>query len=264
MSTFILHKSNISPLDRYRSNFYSQNGEDGVIAEILNRLGLTKNYLNLVVVEFGAWDGIFYSNTFRLVELGAKALYIEGSKSRFNILRKLSDKYKNVIPVNAYVSDIPNSKNTLNSILKSNSIPLDFDVLSIDVDGLDLDIYKNIGEYRPKVIIIEIVSEYGDILRNEDIPNRVGSTYSSTVDFLMSNNYSLICHIGNLIFIDNKYYNFIYKDSKYNSKNLYNPYWCNISSSLRALDLILAILLKYSYKILPSKVWGKSRLFLGL
>jgi len=264
MSTFILHKSNISPLDSYRSNFYSQNGEDGVIAEILNRLGFTNNYINLVVVEFGAWDGIFYSNTFRLVELGAKALYIEGSTSRFNVLKKLSNKYKNIIPVNAYVSDIPNSKFTLNSILKSNNIPIDFDILSIDVDGLDLDIYKNIGEFRPKVIIIEIVSEYGDILRNQDIPNRVGSTYRTTVDFLMNNNYSLVCHIGNLIFIDNNFYSLIYKDSEYNSNNLYNPYWRNINSSLRLVDLILAVLLKYSYKILPSKIWGKSRQFLGL
>jgi len=38
---------------RYRKDYYSQNGEDGVIEEILKRIGIKQGYF----VDVGAWDG---------------------------------------------------------------------------------------------------------------------------------------------------------------------------------------------------------------
>ena len=52
--------------DKYKKNFFSQNGEDGVILELLKRLKLKKKIL--WCCEFGAWDGIHGSNTFNLVK----------------------------------------------------------------------------------------------------------------------------------------------------------------------------------------------------
>jgi hypothetical protein len=64
---------------KYRKNIFSQNGEDGVISEILERLKLNKN--NSWCCEFGAWDGIHGSNTFNLVKHSDyNAVYIEGDK----------------------------------------------------------------------------------------------------------------------------------------------------------------------------------------
>lgn len=37
-------------------------------------------------MEFGAWDGKHLSNTFALVEQGARAVYIEGDEGRFQDL----------------------------------------------------------------------------------------------------------------------------------------------------------------------------------
>ena len=51
----------------FKKNIYSQNGEDGIIEEVINRLDLFKNK-NLWCCEFGAWDGMHSSNTFALVE----------------------------------------------------------------------------------------------------------------------------------------------------------------------------------------------------
>ena len=62
---------------KYRKNFYSQNGEDSVIAQILKEIRADFN--DLTVCEFGASDGITYSNTFALVKkFNAKSINIEG------------------------------------------------------------------------------------------------------------------------------------------------------------------------------------------
>ena len=65
------------PLINFRKNIFSQNGEDGIIEEVIKRLELK----DLEVCEFGAWDGKHFSNTFNLVKnFNARAVYIEGDK----------------------------------------------------------------------------------------------------------------------------------------------------------------------------------------
>ena len=85
----------MTDLLNYRLNIYSQNGEDGIISEILKRLNLDQK--ELWYVEFGAWDGIHLSNTFALVQRNNwNAVYIEGDKNKYNDLLKTSQKYKNI------------------------------------------------------------------------------------------------------------------------------------------------------------------------
>ena len=49
---------------KFKKNYYSQFGEDGIIEEVLKRMGINEGW----VCEFGAWDGIKSSNTFSLIE----------------------------------------------------------------------------------------------------------------------------------------------------------------------------------------------------
>ena len=77
----------ISHLNKNSSNIYSQNGEDGIIAEIFNRIK-DKIVLTNWVVEFGAWDGKHLSNTFLLIEKGFHAVLIESDTHRFIDLEK--------------------------------------------------------------------------------------------------------------------------------------------------------------------------------
>ena len=77
-------------LEKYKKNFYSQSGEDGIINEILKRLDLYSRK-NKWCCEFGAWDGKQSSNTYYHVERTKfKAIYIEGNRNRYNVLKKLS------------------------------------------------------------------------------------------------------------------------------------------------------------------------------
>ena len=72
------------PLNKYGNNVYSQNGEDGILAYILDCLKI-ENECSWCV-EFGAWDGKHLSNTFNLVTKGWNSVYIEGDSQRFNDL----------------------------------------------------------------------------------------------------------------------------------------------------------------------------------
>jgi len=65
--------------NRYAKDVHSQNGEDGIIEEILKRLNINNGW----VCEFGAWDGIHLSNTFNLVKKGFNAVFIEGDFKKY-------------------------------------------------------------------------------------------------------------------------------------------------------------------------------------
>ena len=86
---------------KFKKNYFSQNGEDGIIEKIISNLKITEK---LFVCEFGAWDGVFLLNTFNLVKkFNALVLMIEGDKEKFKDLIKTSKKNLTIIPVNKYV-----------------------------------------------------------------------------------------------------------------------------------------------------------------
>ncbi len=65
-------------------NEYSQGGEDGIIEEIMKRLGIATGWF----VEFGACDGVSLSNTRRLLLAGWQGGYLECDEKKFAALLK--------------------------------------------------------------------------------------------------------------------------------------------------------------------------------
>jgi hypothetical protein len=193
-------------LKKHTANFYSQCGEDGILAEIIRRLDLR----NLWCCEFGAWDGQRASNTFYLVqEHGAKVIMIEGDPIKFQDLVVTAARCPTITPVNAYVSADPTSPNHLDRILARTDISRYFDVLSIDIDGDDLDVWESITEYSARIVIIEINPriEPGVMQRHRDVEydpthNLDLNSFFSTVAVGQTKGYVLVCHTScNLIFV---------------------------------------------------------------
>ena len=187
----------------FASNKYSQNGEDGIIEEIIKRLKLDKSQENWCV-EFGAWDGINLSNSFNLVTKGWNAIYIEGDVKKFKTLLKTSNKFSNIFPINKYVSKDKSSKYSLDNILLKTHIPKSFDLLSIDIDSFDLEVWESLNLYNPKIVIIEINSSYlPGILKwhSNKFRNSGGNSFSATLNVAKDKGYVLVCHCGNMIFI---------------------------------------------------------------
>ncbi len=190
------------PLNKYAKNIHSQNGEDGIIAEIFYRLKLSDKS-DLWCVEFGAWDGIYLSNTFLLVEMGWNSVYIEGDPFRYKDLLKTVQKFPKITPIKSFVARDSGDHNSLDNLLRKTSIPKEFELLSIDIDSYDCDVWESLTNYEPKVVIIEINSSIppGILWRHSN--KTQGSTFSSTLKVGVKKGYTLVCHTGNLIFVRN-------------------------------------------------------------
>jgi hypothetical protein len=190
------------PFNKYQSDRFSQNGEDGVIAEILKRLDLLKE--KSWCVEFGAWDGKHLSNTFALVDgHDFRAVFIEGDRTRFNDLLETATQYPQIVPVCAYVSAVSDDSQSLDKILMATGIPSSFTLLSIDIDSFDLDVWESLTHYEPIVVVIEINSSVPPGIVWRHSRNTQGNTFSATCNVASRKGYTLVCHTGNLVFVRN-------------------------------------------------------------
>ena len=192
------------PFDKYRQNIHSQNGEDGVINAILAQIGKNMSPGDRWCVELGAWDGKHLSNTFALVERGWNAVYIEGDKIKFQDLLNTNSLYPNITSIESMVEGDPTSINSLDNLLKKTKIPANFELLSIDIDSFDLDIWEGLNQYQPNVIIIEINSGIPPGILHRHTGKRQGNSFSSTLEVAKDKGYTLVCHTGNMIFVQDE------------------------------------------------------------
>ena len=130
-------------------------------------------------------------------------------------------KFKKIVTFNKYITYKTKSLNKLDKILKKTKINKYFDILSIDIDSFDLEVWKSIKKYRPKIVIIEINSGLLPGIKQTHGYGKVGNSFTSTVEFAKKNKYQLVCHTGNCIFIDKKYSKKLQVAKKFlNNKNV--------------------------------------------
>jgi len=202
---------------KFCKNYYSQNGEDGILEQLLKELNIETGYC----CEFGASDGVTSSNTYKLIkDKNFSSIQIESNPHLFEKLLSTHYNNSNVKCYNQYV----NSSDILTKLLKINNYPKFFDVLSIDIDSIDYEIWKDFIEYEPKIVIIEansyrdpIVEEihqqptkdYFDDPLLKWYPGRValGASFYSIIKLGLNKNYTPISFTGNVTFIHNNYIN---------------------------------------------------------
>ena len=124
---------------------FSQNGEDGVIAEIFSRIGSTNTFF----VEFGVEDGLECNTRFLAEVLGWSGVYLEPDPTNFRKLAARLSARDDLVTVETAVSP-----SNVNRLFEISGVPDEPDLVSIDVDGQDYWIWQSMGA-RPRVLVIE-------------------------------------------------------------------------------------------------------------
>lgn len=189
----------------FKSDTYSQTGEDGIIKKILEVIPQNDKWC----VDFGAWDGLYLSNARNLIETkGCSAILIECNKVKFAELKKNYAQNKNVITINRFVGF--EKEDNLDQILKMTPIPNDFDFLSIDIDGNDYHVWKAISDYHPKIVCIEFnptIPTEIEFIQSADPSVKQGASLLSLVKLGKDKGYELVSVLKfNAFFVRSKYY----------------------------------------------------------
>jgi hypothetical protein len=178
-------------------NVNSQNGEDGIIARIFEVIGTESRQC----CEFGAWDGIHFSNTRALLDDGWGGVQIEADPERFKQLEELYRGRDDVFTVNALVGT---GGGGLRALLEQHGAPLDLDLLSVDIDGYDYDVLESLG-LAPRVVCVEVNAGHDPENRaavpSQIAANNVGQPLGRFVELAGRLGYRLVGYSGNAFFL---------------------------------------------------------------
>lgn len=162
--------------DKYGSNITSQNNENGLLSEIINRIAPKLHYG--LAVEFGAPTREYCSNIFPLTD-------------------RLEKRYFDINPNENGIEKAEITPDNVNDILPSGIF-----LLSIDVDGPDYHIWKALKQ-TPQIVVIEVNSSI--LPPDEIIPGDRGASYMAMLKLGIEKGYFLVCHTGNMLFCRNEF-----------------------------------------------------------
>lgn len=203
----------LSFLNKYARNVHSQEGEDGIVEECLSRIPI----INRVCVEIGGNDGLWLSNTRHLIEQGWTGTFVE---TEWGLYLKCEANWAHRSDVKCICSRVDG--HNVNAFVSDKC-----DVLSMDTDGPDYEIFKGL-KAKPRIVIVEIDSS---IPPDSNEMNRDGAHgFKSMVELGTEKGYFLVAHTGNLIFVDEQYRDLfpeIVGNPLIDSETYFNRAWLN-------------------------------------
>lgn len=187
---------------------YSQHGEDILVSNLLNQI--------VSFIDIGANDGVFLSNTYLFAKKDAFGLCIEPSKSCFWKLRLNHLLHPKVKCINTAISNfngcsdfkedgyegllssITDSKKsstykvktrTLKQIINKNDRFKKADIVSIDVEGFELNVLEGAGNSLKdvKIIILEIDKINLDQVIKHRSLNYHRPSYTNNINLILLN-----------------------------------------------------------------------------
>lgn len=146
----------INKIEDIEFKIFSQFGDDGIIQYIVDKLDLDYQYQNFI--EFGVEDYEEANTKFLLLNNNWSGLILDSSKKNIEKIKKNFFFWKfDLDAVHCFVT-----KENINSIIAESEINKNkIGILSIDIDGNDYWIWKEINIVDPLIVIIEFNSTFG-------------------------------------------------------------------------------------------------------
>lgn len=133
---------------------FSQNGEDGIIDYLVQNLNESNRYF----IEIGSSCGVDNNTAWFAIARKFSGIMVEGDYDKHMISQLLLSRHNiGVDCVNLFVDSNNIEK------LKSISLTMTPDIFSLDIDGNDYYIMKEVlgSGFKPKIIVVEYNSAYG-------------------------------------------------------------------------------------------------------
>jgi hypothetical protein len=219
----------------HAKNIFSQCGDDGILEAIFGRLGIRTGYF----VEFGAWDGIYLSNSRLLFCKGWSGAFIEADASKFTDLQLNYRDFPQIRCINEMVAADPAASSTgssLDQIWRTELGSRHVDFLSIDIDGLDYRIFETL-EMHPTVVCLE-----GGFAWHPDFTKRVPDSVAARnlqqplsvlIDIARQKGYVPVCFNQNTFLVDQQWQG-RFADSPDDAKTLWMDAWYHRGDAFRS------------------------------
>jgi hypothetical protein len=135
-------------LHSFEQQVFSQNGEDGALAEIFRRIGVTDRRF----VEIGVGDGLENMTTFWLAQ-GWKGCWLEGDEKSVAAIRE--NFWQPLASGDLQLKQAFITAENIGDLLASLSVPKEFDLFSLDIDRNTWFVWQALKAYHPRVAVIE-------------------------------------------------------------------------------------------------------------
>lgn len=204
-----------NPLNHFGQKYFSQNEEDGILLEILKRLGLLSDPSHRRFLEFGVGNGL-ENNSLILLMHGFKGVWVGNEELAIDATKSNKLNYiKTWLTLDNMGAVVEQALNYLGGA--------QIDVLSMDLDGNDLyfiNFFMHAGIY-PKVIVAEYNGKFPppvEFTIAYDPNHHFDSDYMGaslqSIDNLISNKYFLVaCNVtGSNAFYVRRDFSHIFSD----------------------------------------------------
>lgn len=159
----------LNSLEDAEFKVFSQYGEDGILQYLVRETGLTRE--EQTFIEFGVQDYQESNTRFLLQSDQWKGLIIDGSSAYMDSVRRSELYWRHDLTAMAAWVD----RDNINDLFLQSGFQGPIGLLSIDIDGNDYWIWKNIHVVDPVIVVVEWNSVFG--------PNHaVSIPYSSSFD----------------------------------------------------------------------------------
>lgn len=140
-------------LNHYEHQVFSQCDEDGIVAEIFRRIGTKDRFF----VEFGVGNGIENNTVFLLMQ-NWRGAWIEGDAAS---AAELQSRFRGPLSEGRlkFLQSFITTEN-IEALFNQLNIPAEFDLLSVDIDRNTYHVWKALGRFKPRVLVIEYNSTF--------------------------------------------------------------------------------------------------------
>jgi hypothetical protein len=189
----------------HRWDKYTTTGNDGIIDFIIKTLKMESGFF----VEFGAWDGIQGSNCRRLFEDGWGGIFIELDSKKY---KELKNNYRDCDRISCIKSKVGLDKKYLFDNIVGGKIGNGrIDFCSIDIDGLDLEVFETFHDYLPTCVCIEggqMLHPYHKRIKKSLAGKNIQQSLKVMTVSFEEKGYKLLCSYQDSFFVKKEFYKY--------------------------------------------------------